>query len=55
MIYIDNNEKLATLIEKLIVPGKATELEIIEAKELISDLRSPHGDVHLVDSDKWFR
>ena len=51
MIYVDNNNKLATLIEKLLEPESVTPVEKTEANDLIHELRSTHGDVHLVYSD----
>lgn len=51
MIYVDNNKKLATLIEKLLDPENVTEMDKVEANDLVHDLTSTHGDLHLVYSD----
>ena len=47
MIYVNNNKKLADLLETLLKPEKVTNVEINEAEELISELRSHRADIVL--------
>lgn len=54
MTYIDTNERLADLLEKL-VDGKASTIDLIDANDLIVDLRSSQSDVTLVDKSTFYR
>lgn len=47
MIYINDNTKLADLLEKMLKPEKMTEADLSDARDLIADLRSPRGQVSL--------
>lgn len=49
MIYINNNKKLADLLEKMLEPEKLTEADKVDAKDLIIELRSSSPEVSLVD------
>lgn len=49
MIYINDNTKLADLLEKMLKPEKITEADLSDARDLIADLRSPRGQVSLVE------
>lgn len=52
MIYIDSNEKLADLLEKL-VNKDPNAMAMMDAKELIVELRSSQGEVSLYDKDAF--
>jgi hypothetical protein len=54
MVYINDNNKLADLLEKLLKPETLTNADIVDTKDLITDLRSNKGEVSLVaDCDKY--
>lgn len=49
MIYVNNNAKLADLLEKMLKSEKLTVIELNDVKDLIADLRSPRGEINLVE------
>lgn len=54
MVYVDNNEKLASLLEKLLDKDR-NHSTIADAKDLIFELRSPRGDVTVLNKDSLTR
>ena len=54
MVYVDNNEKLAGLIENLLSKDVRPET-ISDAKDLIIELRSQSNEINLVNSDTLYR
>ncbi len=54
MIYVNNNEKLADLLEDLL-KKKPKEESTSDARDLIIELRSQNSDIFLMDKDKLNR
>lgn len=54
MIYIDSNERLASLIEKL-ANSTATKTDITDAEDLVSSLRSERKEINLLTRESLNR
>lgn len=54
MIYIDSNEKLASLLEKIVF-GNVSAQTRSDVGDLISELRSSRGEVNLYTDDQLRR
>jgi len=52
MVYIDNNGKLANLLETLLKKKEISNATLTDTKDLIAELRSPRSDVFLVDKSE---
>ena len=52
MVYIDNNGKLANLLETLLKKKEISNATLTDTKDLIAELQSPRGDVFLVDKSE---
>jgi len=53
VIYVNNNEKLADLLERLTTLIAPSQLDFNDAKDLIHELRSPRGEISLVNTDEF--
>lgn len=54
MVYVNNNEKLADLLENLLKKD-LKQSDITDARDLIIELRSPSSNVSLIDRDTMGR